>query len=130
MNEKEDIWDLKIKPHSKWYDLRLGEILRYKDLLFLFVRRDFVAVYKQTILGPVWFFIQPIITSLTFTFIFGGIAKISTDSMPPMLFYMAGIPLWTYFSDCLGKTSNTFISNAGVFGKVYFPRLIIPLSAL
>ena len=96
----------------------------------LLVRRDFVAVYKQTILGPLWFFIQPIITSVTFTFIFGSVAKISTDGNPPILFYLAGITLWTYFSDCLTKTSNTFISNAGVFGKVYFPRLIMPLSIL
>jgi lipopolysaccharide transport system permease protein len=96
----------------------------------LLVRRDFVAVYKQTILGPLWFFIQPILTSLTFTFIFSGIANISTDGNPAILFYMAGITIWTYFSDCLNKTSNTFVANAGVFGKVYFPRLIVPLSVL
>ena len=123
-------WDLIIKPKSKWYDIDLRALWRYKDLLMLLVRRDFVAVYKQTILGPLWLFIQPVLTSITFTFIFGQIAKISTDGNPPILFYMAGITLWTYFADCLNKTSNTFIANAGVFGKVYFPRLIIPLSVL
>jgi lipopolysaccharide transport system permease protein len=123
-------WDLIIKPKNKWYQLDLGAIWDYRDLLMLLVRRDFVSVYKQTVLGPLWFFIQPIITSLTFTFIFGSIAKISTDGIPGILFYMAGITLWTYFADCLNKTSSTFIANAGVFGKVYFPRLIIPLSVL
>ena len=123
-----DNWDLVIQPKSKWYDLRLREILRYKDLLFLFVRRDFVSVYKQTLLGPVWFFIQPIITSLTFTFIFGNLAKISTDGLPPILFYMCGVTLWNYFSDTLLKTSDTFTANAHIFGKVYFPRMIVPLS--
>lgn len=127
--ENED-WDLIIKPKSKWYQLDLGAIWRYRDLLLLLVRRDFVSVYKQTILGPLWFFIQPIITSLTFTFIFSGIANISTDGNPAILFYMGGVTIWTYFSDCLTKTSSTFITNAGVFGKVYFPRLIVPLSVL
>lgn len=129
MQRKQD-WDLVIKPKNKWNDLDLAALWRYRDLLMLLVRRDFVAVYKQTILGPLWLFIQPVLTSLTFTFIFGGLAKISTDGNPPILFYMAGITLWTYFADCLNKTSNTFIANAGVFGKVYFPRLIIPLSVL
>ena len=128
--EQEKHWDLIIKPKNKWYQLDLVAIWKYRDLLMLMVRRDFVSVYKQTILGPIWFFIQPVITSITFTFIFGGVAKISTDGNPPILFYMAGITLWTYFADCLTKTSNTFIANAGVFGKVYFPRLIIPLSVL
>jgi len=123
-------WDLIIKPQTKWHQLDLKAIWRYRDLLLLLVRRDFVAAYKQTILGPLWLFIQPVFTSLTFTFIFGGLAKISTDGNPPILFYMAGITLWTYFSDCLTKTANTFIANSGVFGKVYFPRLIIPLSVL
>lgn len=128
--QTEEHWDLIIKPKNKWYELDLAAIWRYRDLLMLLVRRDFVSVYKQTILGPLWFLIQPVLTAITFTFIFGSIAKISTDSNPPILFYMAGITLWTYFSDCLTKTSNTFIANAGVFGKVYFPRLIIPLSVL
>jgi lipopolysaccharide transport system permease protein len=126
--QEQEHWDLIIKPHSKWYDLRLKEILRYKDLLFLFVRRDFVSVYKQTILGPLWFFIQPIITAITFTVIFGNLAKISTDGLPQLLFYMCGITLWNYFSDTLTKTSDTFSANANIFGKVYFPRMIMPLS--
>lgn len=123
-------WDLVIEPKSKWYDLQLGEILRYKDLLFLFVRRDFVALYKQTILGPLWFFIQPIITSLTFTVIFGNLANISTDGLPQILFYMCGLNLWTYFADTLTKTSDTFTTNANIFGKVFFPRIIVPLSVV
>ncbi len=127
MSEREH-WDLVVKPHSKWYDLRLREIFRYKDLLLLFVRRDFVALYKQTILGPLWFFIQPVITSLTFTVIFGNLAKISTDGLPQILFYMCGVTLWNYFSDTLTKTSETFSANANIFGKVYFPRMIVPLS--
>jgi lipopolysaccharide transport system permease protein len=97
MDKITENWSLKIKPHSKWYDIRLGEILNYKDLLFLFVKRDFVSVYKQTILGPIWFFLQPIITSITFTVIFGNLAKISTDGLPQILFYMSGITLWNYF---------------------------------
>jgi lipopolysaccharide transport system permease protein len=129
MNQTED-WDLVVKPLNKWYDLRLKEILRYKDLLLLFVRRDFVSVYKQTILGPIWFFIQPIITSITFTVIFGNLARISTDGIPPILFYMSGITLWNYFSDTLTKTSDTFTANANIFGKVYFPRMIVPLSVV
>ena len=128
MQQQEEHWDLLIKPYSKWYELRLKEILRYKDLLFLFVRRDFVAQYKQTILGPLWFFIQPIFTAITFTIIFGNLAEISTDGLPKPLFYMCGITLWNYFSDTLTKTSDTFTANANIFGKVYFPRMIVPLS--
>ncbi len=123
-------WDIIVKPTSKWYNLRLKEIVRYKDLLFLFVRRDFVSLYKQTILGPVWFFIQPIITSITFTIIFGNLAHISTDGMPQILFYMCGITIWNYFSDTLTKTSDTFGANSAIFGKVYFPRMIVPLSVV
>jgi len=130
MSKENELWSLEIKPHSNWYDIRLREILSYKDLLFLFVRRDFVSVYKQTILGPIWFFIQPIITALTFTVIFGNLAKVSTDGLPQVLFYMSGITLWNYFSDTLTKTSDTFTANAGVFGKVYFPRMIVPLSVV
>ncbi len=125
-----DEWDLIIEPKSRWYDLRLKEILRYKDLLFLFVRRDFVALYKQTILGPLWFFLQPIITTITFTIIFGNLAQISTDGLPKILFYLAGITLWNYFSDTLTKTADTFTANANIFGKVYFPRMIVPLSVV
>ncbi|MCE3259956.1 MAG: Membrane protein of an transporter complex, partial [Bacteroidetes bacterium] len=127
---KEEHWDIVIRPKTKWYDLRLKEILRYKDLLLLFVRRDFVAFYKQTILGPIWFFIQPIITSLTFTVIFGNLAGISTNGMPKLLFYLSGITLWNYFSETLIKTSDTFTANSGIFGKVYFPRMIVPLSVV
>jgi lipopolysaccharide transport system permease protein len=123
-------WDLTIKPYSKWYNLRLNEIFKYKDLLVLFVRRDFVSVYKQTILGPIWFFIQPIITALTFTVIFGNLANISTDGLPQVLFYLCGITLWNYFSETLTKTADTFTANANIFGKVYFPRMIVPLSVV
>ena len=123
-------WDLTIRPQSAWYDLRLKEIIRYKDLLMLFVRRDFVSVYKQTILGPIWFFIQPIITALTFTLIFGRLAGISTEGIPYFPFYLASITLWNYFADSLTKTSETFTANANIFGKVYFPRLIVPLSII
>jgi lipopolysaccharide transport system permease protein len=128
--EKQEDWDLIIKPQNKWYQVDIAALWRYRDLLFLLVRRDFVSIYKQTVLGPVWFFIQPLITAFTFSFIFGKLANISTDGKPALLFYMAGITLWSYFSDCLNKTSNTFVNNAGVFGKVYFPRLIVPLSVL
>ncbi len=121
-------WDLIISSKSKWYDLKLKEILKYIDLLFLFVRRDFVAQYKQTILGPLWFFMQPIFTTITFTIIFGNLAEISTEGLPKPLFYMCGITLWNYFSDTILKTSETFSANAAIFGKVYFPRIIVPLS--
>jgi lipopolysaccharide transport system permease protein len=126
--EDNEPWDLILEPRTKWYSLGLSNILRFKDLLFLFVKRDFVSVYKQTILGPVWFFIQPIITAITFAIIFGALANISTEGVPPILFYMCGITLWNYFSDTLNKNSDTFIANASIFGKVYFPRMIVPLS--
>ncbi|HLP10786.1 MAG TPA: ABC transporter permease [Flavobacteriales bacterium] len=130
IDKKNESWDLVIKSKTKWFNLNLGSIWKYRDLLMLLVYRDFVAVYKQTILGPLWFLIQPIITTLTFTVIFGTLANISTDGIPPILFYLSGITLWTYFADCLNKTSNTFITNANIFGKVYFPRMIVPLSVL
>lgn len=123
-----DEWSLIIRPHNRLLDLHLADVWRYRDLLWMFVRRDFVAVYKQTILGPLWFFIQPLLTTLVFTMIFSGVAKMSTGGFPAMLFYLAGMTPWNYFSTCLTKTSNTFVSNAGIFGKVYFPRLIVPLS--
>lgn len=128
--QKEEHWDLIIKPQTYWYDLRIKEIFKYKDLLFLFVKRDFISIYKQTILGPLWFFIQPIITAITFTVIFGNLAKISTDGLPQILFYMCGITLWNYFADTLAKTADTFSSNVNIFGKVYFPRMIVPLSVV
>jgi lipopolysaccharide transport system permease protein len=121
-------WDLVIQSKSGWLELHLADLWRYRDLLWMFVRRDFVAVYKQTILGPLWFFIQPLLTTLTFTIIFSGVAKISTDGLPPLLFYLAGTTPWNYFATCLTKTSTTFKDNANLFGKVYFPRLITPLS--
>lgn len=128
--KEEENWDLIIKPKNKFWNLKLNEILKYKDLIFLFVKRDFISQYKQTILGPIWFFIQPILTSITFVIIFGNFAKISTDGLPQILFYLSGITLWNYFSDTLIKTSDTFSINANLFGKVYFPRIIIPLSVV
>lgn len=123
-------WTTIIKPRSGWFDLNLAELWRYKDLILLFVRRDFVAVYKQTILGPLWFFLQPIFSTLIFTIVFGQIAKISTDGLPQVLFYLSGVITWNYFSSCLTKTSDTFAANAGIFGKVYFPRLTVPISVI
>lgn len=121
-------WDLIIKPGSSFFDLNLKDVWRYRDLLWLLVRRDFVSFYKQTILGPLWFFIQPLFTTLIYTFVFGGLANISTDGLPQPLFYMAGITAWNYFADCITKTSTVFKDNANIFGKVYFPRIIMPLS--
>lgn len=121
-------WDLVIKPKSSWIDLRFKELWKYRDLLVLFVKRDFVAVYKQTILGPLWFFIQPILTTAMFALVFGFFGKLSTEDIPGPLFYLTGLTLWNYFSDCLTKTSETFIKNQSIFGKVFFPRLIVPLS--
>lgn len=126
--ENREDWSLVIHPQRAWWDLRLGELWRYRDLIWLFVWRDFVAYYKQTILGPLWYLIQPILTTMVFTVIFGNIAKLSTDGLPPFLFYLAGNTVWTYFAACLTSTSNTFTTNAGLFGKVYFPRLSIPVS--
>lgn len=122
--KKEEI----ILPKKSLLDVNLREIWQYRDLLYLFVKRDFVSTYKQTILGPVWFVIQPIFTTIIFTIIFGKLASIPTDSLPPVLFYMCGITCWNYFSECLTKTSNTFTTNANIFGKVYFPRLVVPIS--
>lgn len=126
MHNDEHTWTIEAK--ASLFDLKLNEIWAYRDLLWLLVRRDFVSFYKQTILGPLWFFIQPLFTTIIFTFIFGNLAGISTDGLPKPLFYMAGITAWNYFSECLTKTSTVFRDNAGIFGKVYFPRLIMPLS--
>ena len=123
-------WDMVIRPQRNLLDLRLGELLRYRDLILLFVRRDFVAVYKQTILGPLWYLIQPLLTTITFTIIFGRIASLPTDELPQFLFYMSGTVVWSYFAACLTKTSETFVQNAHLFGKVYFPRLAVPVSIL
>ncbi len=127
-NTKEENWDIVIEPSRSLFSLNLKEVWRYKDLLVMFVRRDFVAQYKQTILGPAWFIIQPIITTLMFTVIFGRVANLSTDGIPQVLFYMSGVVMWSYFAECLTKTSETFSANANIFGKVYFPRLVVPLS--
>lgn len=127
---EQEKWSLIIRPQRAWWDLRLAELWRYRDLVWLFVWRDFVAYYKQTILGPLWYLIQPIMTTGVFTVIFGNIAQLSTDGLPPFLFYLAGNTVWTYFSSCLTSTSSTFTSNSGLFGKVYFPRLAMPLSVV
>ncbi len=121
-------WDLIITPGKKWFDLQLRQLWRYRDLLMLFVRRDIVAFYKQTIFGPLWYFIQPIATTIVFVFVFGNLAGLSTDGLPQPLFYLAGITAWNYFADCLKKTSTVFRDNQAIFGKVYFPRIISPFS--
>lgn len=121
-------WDLEIEPASGFFDLNWREVWQYRDLIALFVRRDIVATYKQTILGPIWFFVQPILTTITYVLIFGNVAGISTGGIPKILFYLAGITLWNYFQECLMKTSDTFILNQNLFGKVYFPRLAAPIS--
>lgn len=129
-NTTDDSWDMIIQPQRGLFDLRLAELWKYRDLVMLFVRRDFVAVYKQTILGPLWYLIQPLLTTITFTVIFGQIASLPTDGLPQFLFYMSGTVVWAYFADCLNKTSNTFVGNANLFGKVYFPRMAVPVSIL
>jgi len=127
---RDDDWTMVIRPKRHWLDMRLVELWQFRDLIILFVWRDFVAYYKQTILGPLWYLLQPLLTTLTFTVIFGRLAGLSTDGLPQFLFYMAGTVVWSYFSSCLTKTSNTFTANAGIFGKVYFPRLTVPISIL
>jgi lipopolysaccharide transport system permease protein len=126
----DDGWTLVIEPQGRLLDLKLRELWQYRDLIALFVRRDFVAQYKQTILGPAWHLITPLLTTITFTIIFGKIAQIPTDGVPPFLFYMASTVLWGYFSGVLTGTSSTFTGNAGIFGKVYFPRLVVPVAGL
>jgi len=128
MVEEEEVWDTEISPRNNLFDLKLKDVWHYRDLLFLLVRRDFVAFYKQTILGPLWFLLQPLATIILFNFVFANIAKISTGSIPAPVFYLAGTIIWNYFSDCLTKTSTVFKDNAAMLGKVYFPRLIMPLS--
>ena len=121
-------WDLVITPERPWFDLRLRELWAYRDLIYLFFKRDFVTSYKQTVLGPFWFFAQPVMTALVFWVVFGRIGKIVTKGVPQFLFFMAGVILWQFFSQCLIKTATTLSANAGIFGKVYFPRLTVPLS--
>lgn len=123
-------WTTVIKPHNKLWEIDFKEIWRYKDLWAMYIKRDITTMYKQTILGPLWFLIQPAITTIMYMVVFGGIAGIPTDGIPQPLFYLAGICMWQYFADCLNKTSATFLGNAGVFGKVYFPRVIVPLSVV
>ncbi len=129
MSESEITYS-EISPRKTWTGINFREVWQFRDLLLLFVRRDFVSVYKQTILGPIWFFIQPILTTITFVFIFGNLAQLSPDGLPKVLFFMSGIVCWNYFAECINATSNTFTKNAGIFGKVYFPRIIAPLSVV
>ena len=126
--QENDTWLYEISSEKKAFDLNLKEVWRYRDLLILFVKRDITTVYKQTILGPLWYFIQPLFTSVIFTLVFNNLGSISTGSVPPFLFNLAGITAWNYFTACFTGTSNTFRSNAGIFGKVYFPRVIMPIS--
>jgi lipopolysaccharide transport system permease protein len=121
---------MRIRPKTGWFDLNLRELFRYWDLILLFVHRDYVAFYKQTILGPLWYLLQPLLTTLMFTIVFGRIANLPADGVPHFLFYLAGNVAWSYFADCITGTSNTFVTNAGIFGKVYFPRLAMPISVV
>ena len=130
MTDRQQNWTMVISSRSGWLDIDLKELWRYRDLILLFVRRDFVAIYKQTILGPLWFLLQPLFSTIVFTVVFGKIANIPTDGVPPPLFYMSGIVAWNYFANCLTATSSTLVANAGIFGKVYFPRLTVPLSVV
>ena len=123
-------WTLVIKPHEKLWNIDVGEIWRYRDLIQLFVKRNIVVQYKQTILGPLWYLIQPLLTVIMNMVVFGGIAKMSTDGIPQALFYMAGNVCWFYFADCLNQTSNTFIANQNMFGKVFFPRMVVPIATV
>ena len=127
---QEENWTTIIKPKTGWFDINLKELIQYKDLIVMFVKRDFKTMYKQTILGPLWIIINPLMTTLMFTVVFGNIANIPTDGMPQIVFYMLGTTVWTYFSSCLTKTSSTFTGNAAIFGKVYFPRLVTPISTV
>lgn len=129
-NSEDASWDVVITPSRKWYELRLKEVFQYKDLIFLLVKRSFSAQYKQTILGPLWFVITPLLSSFVSTIIFGNIAGIGSDGVPYFLFYLCGYTLWNYFSTCVSVTSSTFVANAGIMGKVYFPRLTMPISSV
>ncbi|MGL4598176.1 MAG: ABC transporter permease, partial [Bacteroidia bacterium] len=130
MSTKDEHWDIEIGPKPRLFSLGLREVWNYRDLLLLLVRRDVVAMYKQTILGPIWFFIQPLLTTVVFTLIFGNLAKLSTNGIPPFLFYLSGQILWLFFAENVQKTSGTFVGNATLFGKVYFPRLVVPMAAI
>lgn len=119
-----------IQPKTKWFDLKLKQVLEYRDLIFLFVKRNFVSKYKQTVLGPIWAVIQPLLTTVVFTLVFGNIAGLAPGGVPSFVFYLSGTILWTYFSSCLTQTANTFVSNSNIMGKVYFPRLVMPISTV
>ena len=127
-NQKRESWDVVIKPVHGWFNINFKEIVQYWGLILLFVRRDFVVFYKQTILGPLWYIIQPLFNTLVFTLIFGKVAKIPTDGIPPFIFYLSGTVVWAYFASCLNQTGTTFVANAEIFGKVYFPRVTVPIS--
>ncbi|HEV7330149.1 MAG TPA: ABC transporter permease [Flavisolibacter sp.] len=127
---KEEDWDLVVEPRRNLFTFNLAEVWQYRDLLFLFIKRDLTAQYKQTVLGPLWHFIQPMLTTIVFLVLFGKLANFPTDGVPPVLFYLSGITIWNYFSTSLLATSNTFVANAGIFGKVYFPRLVMPLATV
>ena len=130
MEQPQQHWTEEISSKHSLLDLNLAEVWRYRDLVYMFVKRNFVSTFKQTILGPLWFFINPIFTTIVYLIVFGGIAKLSTDGAPATLFYLAGITLWNYFSSCLLETSSVFTANASIFGKVYFPRLVMPLTII
>ena len=130
MNEPQQKWTETIESHHSLFQLNLKEVWQYRDLVFMFVKRDFISSFKQTILGPLWFFINPIMTTIVFTFVFGNIASLPTDGIPPVLFYLAGNTLWGYFSTTMLSVSNVFTGSAGIFGKVYFPRLVTPISTI
>ncbi len=129
-NDSSEEWDLVIEPSRGGWSLNLGEVMRFKDLLVLFVKRDFVTFYKQTVLGPLWFFVQPLLKVAIYYVIFARVAQIPTDGIPPILFYLTGLTFWEYFASSWKKTSDTFIENQHIFGKVYFPRLVVPLSVM
>ena len=130
LSEKKQDWSIVIRPRTKWYDINFREFWQYRDLIGLFVKRDFVVKYKQTVLGPAWAVIQPLLTTIIFTFIFGTVAQLDTDGVPEFLFYMCGNIVWHYFSSCLVGNSNTFVENVKVFTKIYFPRLLVPASTV
>ncbi len=130
METDKEHWDIEIKQRGSNFSLNIKEVWQYRDLLQMYVRRDVVTIYKQTVLGPLWFIIQPLFTTIMYMFVFGNIAQIPTDGLPQPLFYLSGILCWGYFSDCMGKASGTFLGNAGVFSKVYFPRLVVPISSV
>jgi len=130
MEERKEEWDIEIQPKAGLFEINFKDLWHYRDLLLLLVKRDYVSSFKQTILGPIWFFVQPILTTMVFIVVFGNIAKLGTDGMPAAAFYMSGVIMWNYFAACLNSTATTFVTNANIFGKVYFPRLIMPLSVV